>query len=181
MLLCPKGGEESEEDVMSIAFTVNGRSQKIDVVATATLLDILRNHLGLMGTRYGCGLEQCGCCTVLVDGQPAYACTREIGTVAGRAVTTVEGLGTPADPHPIQQAFLDEQAGQCGYCLSGIVMSAKALLDHNPAPSRADIVAALDRHLCRCGTHQRILRAVERAAISLRAGSRDRSHGGRPA
>ena len=121
-----------------------------------------------MGTRYGCGLEQCGCCTVLVDGQPAYACTREIGTIAGRAVTTVEGLGTPAEPHPIQQAFLDEQAGQCGYCLCGIVMSAKALLDRNPAPSRGEIVDALDHHLCRCGTHQRILRAVERAAEVLR-------------
>ena len=153
---------------MSIAFTLNGRKQTVEASETATLLDVLRNHLGLMGTRYGCGLEQCGCCTVLVDGQPAYACTREIGTIAGRAVTTVEGLGTPAEPHPIQQAFLDEQAGQCGYCLSGIVMSAKALLDRNPAPSRGEIVDALDHHLCRCGTHQRILRAVERAAEVLR-------------
>jgi nicotinate dehydrogenase subunit A len=153
---------------MNIAFTLNGRTQTIEAPETATLLDVLRNHLGLMGTRYGCGLEQCGCCTVLVDGQPAYACTREIGTIAGRTVMTVEGLGTPVDPHPIQQAFLDEQAGQCGYCLSGIVMSAKALLDRNPEPSRAEIVATLDRHLCRCGTHQRILRAVERAAASLK-------------
>jgi nicotinate dehydrogenase subunit A len=101
---------------------------------------------------------------VLVDGEPAYACTREVGTVAGRTVTTIEGLGTPAKPHPLQQAFLDEQAGQCGYCLSGILMSAKALLDRNPNPGRSEVVAALDRHLCRCGSHQRILRAVERAA-----------------
>ena len=153
---------------MDIAFTVNGTKQRVDVLETATLLDVLRNRLGLMGTRYGCGLEQCGSCVVLVDGQPTHACTREVGTVAGRAVATVEGLGTAEKPHPIQQAFLDEQAGQCGYCLSGIVMSTKALLDRNPDPSRADIVAALDGHLCRCGAHQRILRAVERAAASLR-------------
>jgi nicotinate dehydrogenase subunit A len=144
---------------MGIAFTVNGESKRVEAPETATLLDVLRNHLGLMGS-----------CMVLVDGQPAYACTREVGTVADRKVTTIEGLGTPARPHPLQQAFLDEQAGQCGYCLSGIVMSAKALLDRNPAPSRGDIVAALDRHLCRCGAHQRILRAVERAAATLRNG-----------
>jgi nicotinate dehydrogenase subunit A len=157
---------------MAIAFTVNGEAKRVEAPETATLLDVLRNHLGLMGTRYGCGLEQCGSCMVLVDGQPAYACTREVGTVADRKVMTIEGLGTPTKPHPLQQAFLDEQAGQCGYCLSGIVMSAKALLDRNPAPSRGDIVAALDRHLCRCGAHQRILRAVERAAVTLRDGGR---------
>lgn len=153
---------------MGIAFTVNGQAQSVDAPETTTLLDILRNRLGLMGTRYGCGLEQCGSCMVLVDGQAAHACTREVGTVAGRAVTTVEGLGSADKPHAIQQAFLDEQAGQCGYCLSGIVMSTKALLDRNPNPNRADIVTALDKHLCRCGAHQRILRAVERAAASLR-------------
>jgi nicotinate dehydrogenase subunit A len=157
---------------MGIAFIVNGESKRVDAPETATLLDVLRNHLGLMGTRYGCGLEQCGSCMVLVDGQPAYACTREVGTVADRKVMTIEGLGTAAKPHPLQQAFLDEQAGQCGYCLSGIVMSAKALLDRNPTPSRGDIVAALDKHLCRCGAHQRILRAVERAAATLRNGGR---------
>ena len=154
---------------MSIAFTVNGEPRTVEASQTATLLEVLRNHLGLMGTRYGCGLEQCGSCMVLVDGQPAYACTREVGSVVDHKVTTIEGLGTPGRLHPVQQAFLDEQAGQCGYCLSGIVMSAKALLDRNPAPSRGDIVAALDKHLCRCGAHQRILRAVERAAATLRA------------
>ena len=152
---------------MAIALTVNGQSRKIEAPESATLLDALRNELGLMGTRYGCGLEQCGCCMVLVDGQPVHSCTREIGTVAGRSVTTVEGLGTAEKPHPIQQAFLDEQAGQCGYCLSGIVVSTKALLDRNPRPSRADIVAALDKHLCRCGSHTRILKAVERAAKAI--------------
>ena len=153
---------------MDIAFTVNGVARSVEASETASLLDILRNRLGLMGTRYGCGLEQCGSCVVLVDVQPTYACTREIGTVAKRSVMTVEGLGSADKPHPIQQAFLDEQAGQCGYCLSGIVMATKALLDRNPSPSRADIIAALDKHLCRCGAHQRILRAVERAAASLR-------------
>jgi nicotinate dehydrogenase subunit A len=155
---------------MDIVFIVNGEPRTVGVPQTASLLEVLRNHLGLMGTRYGCGLEQCGCCMVLVDGQPAYACTREVGTIVGRSVTTVEGLGTAAHPHPLQQAFLDEQAGQCGYCLSGILMSAKALLDRNPRPSRADIVTALDKHLCRCGAHRRILRAVERAAAALASG-----------
>jgi nicotinate dehydrogenase subunit A len=152
---------------MTIELTVNGQSQKVDAPETATLLEALRNHLGLMGTRYGCGLEQCGCCMVLVDGQPVHACTRELGTVAARTVTTIEGLGTADNLHPLQQAFLDEQAGQCGYCLSGIVISAKALLDRNPHPGRADIVAALDKHLCRCGSHTRIVKAVERAAQSM--------------
>jgi nicotinate dehydrogenase subunit A len=101
---------------------------------------------------------------VLIDGEPAYSCTREAGTAAGRAITTIEGLGTPENPHKLQRAFLEEQAGQCGYCLSGIIISAKALLDRNPNPTRADIVAALDKHLCRCGTHTRIIAAVQRAA-----------------
>ena len=153
----------AEEKALGIALTVNGSARNVDVPDTSTLLEVLRNHLGLTGTRYGCGLEQCGACIVLVDGQPTYACTREAGTLAGRSVTTIESLGTPEKPHPLQQAFLDEQAGQCGYCLSGIIMSAKALLDRNPTPTRAEIVTALDRHLCRCGAHQRIIRAVERA------------------
>lgn len=155
---------------MPVTFAVNGTTREVEAAETVSLLEVLRNHLGLRGTRYGCGLEQCGCCMVLVDGEPAYACTRDVGTVAGRDITTIEGLGTATEPHPLQQAFLDEQAGQCGYCLSGILISAKALLDRNPDPSRADIVAALDKHLCRCGTHQRILCAVERAATLLRNG-----------
>ena len=153
-----------------IALTVNGGQVSVAVEAVTPLLDVLRNRLDLKGSRYGCGLEQCGSCTVLLDGEPIYACSREIGTVAGRSITTIEGLGSAAQPHPLQQAFLDEQAGQCGYCLSGILMSAKALLDHNPSPTRADIVAALDKHLCRCGAHPRILRAVEKAAAVLREG-----------
>jgi nicotinate dehydrogenase subunit A len=153
-----------------IALTVNGRSVRVTALETAPLLDVLRNQLDLKGTRYGCGLEQCGSCMVLLDGEPIYACSREVGTVAGRSVTTIEGLGSAAQPHALQQAFLDEQAGQCGYCLSGIVISAKALLDRNPSPARADIASALDKNLCRCGAHPRILRAVEKAAAMLRGG-----------
>jgi nicotinate dehydrogenase subunit A len=147
-------------------FEVNGQAAEVAAGPTVPLLDVLRNELDLKGSRYGCGLEQCGSCMVLLDGEPIYACSRELGSVAGRQITTIEGLAA----HPLIAAFLDEQAGQCGYCLSGIVVSAAALLDRNPAPSRAEIVAALDRHLCRCGAHTRILRAVERAASVLREG-----------
>ncbi|HEY3848398.1 MAG TPA: (2Fe-2S)-binding protein [Acetobacteraceae bacterium] len=153
---------------MSIELTVNGNPITITTPETTPLLHVLRNELDLKGARYGCGLEQCGSCMVLVDGEPVFSCTREVGTVAGRRVSTIEGLG---GTHPLQQAFLEEQAGQCAYCLSGIIMSAKALLDRNPAPTRADIVAALDKHLCRCGAHPRILRAVEKAAAALREGA----------
>jgi nicotinate dehydrogenase subunit A len=152
-----------------VDFIVNGRKVGVSVEATTPLLAVLRNALGLNGSRFGCGLEQCGACMVLVDGEPVYACTREVGTVAGKTVTTVEGLTNGGSLHPLQQAFLAEQAGQCGYCLSGILMSAKALLDRNPHPSRAEIVTALDRHLCRCGAHNRIIRAVERAAAGSAA------------
>ena len=153
---------------MSIDLTVNGNHCTVTATETTPLLDVLRNELDLKGARYGCGLEQCGSCMVLVDGEPVFSCSREVGTVAGRRISTIEGLG---GTHPLQQAFLEEQAGQCAYCLSGIIMSAKALLDHNPAPTRADIVAALDKHLCRCGAHPRILRAVEKAAVALREGA----------
>ena len=153
-----------------ITLQVNGQSVSVAVEAATPLLDVLRNQLDLKGSRYGCGLEQCGSCMVLLDGEPIYACSREIGTVAGHSVTTIEGLGSITQLHPLQQAFLDEQAGQCGYCLSGMLMSAKALLDRNPSPTRDDIVAALDKHLCRCGAHPRVLRAVEKAAAMLRGG-----------
>jgi nicotinate dehydrogenase subunit A len=149
---------------MPIELTVNGRPVTLDIDPTTPLLDVLRNHLDLKGSRYGCGLEQCGACMVLIDGRPEYACARETGSLSGRAVTTIEGMGTPESPHPIQRAFLEEQAGQCGYCLSGIIISAKALLDANPNPTRTEIVTALDKHLCRCGTHTRIIAAVQRAA-----------------
>jgi nicotinate dehydrogenase subunit A len=153
---------------VTLRFVVNGRAVEIDADADAPLLEVLRNGLGLRGSRFGCGLEQCGACMVLLDGEPVYACTLAAGAAAGRNVVTVEGLGTPATPHPLQAAFLEEQAGQCGYCLSGILIAAKALLDRNPDPSRTEIAAALDRNLCRCGAHNRIMRAVARAAAALR-------------
>ena len=144
-----------------------------DIAPETPLLDILRNTLRLTGTRFGCGLEQCGACMVLVDGAPVQSCNAALDAVAGKEITTIEGLaGNGGTLHPLQQAFLDEQAGQCGYCLSGILMSAKALLDQNPNPSRHEIAAALDNNLCRCGSHVRILTAVERAAKILQAEGR---------
>ena len=149
--------------------TVNDRAVRVTVASDDTpLLAVLRNTLGLVGTRFGCGLEQCGCCMVLIDGAPEKSCAKPIWSVAGKSVTTVEGLGTPEHPHPLQQAVLAEQAGQCGYCLSGILISAKALLDRNPDPTRAEIAQALDDNICRCGSHNRILRAVETAAARVR-------------
>src|SRR6516162_6457004 len=153
-----------------IPLIVNGSSVSVVADGETPLLDALRNHLGLKGAKFGCGLEQCGCCMVLVDGAPTKSCGKALSTVAGKSVLTIEGLGTPEQPHPLQAAFLGEQAGQCGYCLPGILISAKALLDKNPSPSRAQIAEALDDNICRCGSHVRILRAVERAAARMLEG-----------
>jgi len=154
------------------SFSVNGQSVNVSLENEETpLLNVLRNELGLMGTRFGCGLEQCGCCMVLIDGAPEKCCTKPVWSVAGKQIVTVEGLGSAERPHPLQQAFLDEQAGQCGYCLGGILISAKALLDKSPKPTRAQIAQALDGNICRCGSHNRIMRAVEKAAAVLRAGA----------
>jgi nicotinate dehydrogenase subunit A len=154
----------------STTFSVNGKPASVAADPDTPLLDVLRNHLRFTGTKFGCGLEQCGTCMVLIDGEPVKSCGKAVSTVAGKNVLTIEGLGTPERPHPLQQAFLDEQAGQCGYCLSGILLSAKALLDRNPAPSRREIALALDDNICRCGSHHRILRAVEKAAAQIRQG-----------
>jgi nicotinate dehydrogenase subunit A len=154
----------------STTFSVNGKPASVAADPDTPLLDVLRNHLRFTGTKFGCGLEQCGTCMVLIDGEPVKSCGKAVSTVAGKNVLTIEGLGTPERPHPLQQAFLDEQAGQCGYCLSGILLSAKALLDRNPAPSRREIALALDDNICRCGSHHRILRAVEKAAAQMRQG-----------
>jgi nicotinate dehydrogenase subunit A len=155
-----------------IEFSVNGKNVSVSLDNEDTpLLDVLRNELGLVGTRFGCGLEQCGCCMVLIDGAPEKCCTKPTSSVAGKRITTVEGLGDAEHPHPLQRAFLDEQAGQCGYCLAGILISAKALLDKSPSPSRAEIAQALDGNICRCGSHNRIMRAVEKAAAAMRAGA----------
>jgi nicotinate dehydrogenase subunit A len=145
-------------------FHLNGTAVSSAIEDDATLLHALRGPLALSGPRFGCGAEQCGACVVLVDGEPAYACTLPAASVNGKRVETVEGLGTPDAPHPLQRAFLDEQAGQCGFCLSGILMASAALLRRVPRPSPAQVKTALDPHLCRCGSHNRIVRAVLRAA-----------------
>jgi nicotinate dehydrogenase subunit A len=157
--------------MQSTRLIVNRSAVSVTAAGDTPLLDVLRNHLGLTGTKFGCGQEQCGCCMVLVDGRPEKSCGKALSTVADREIVTIEGLGTRDRPHPLQAAFLDEQAGQCGYCLAGILISAKALLDRNPAPSRSQIAEALDDNICRCGSHNRILRAVERAAAQMREGA----------
>jgi len=154
---------------MALTLNVNGKSRTVEADAETPLLYALRNDLGLIGARYGCGLGQCGTCTVIIDGKAVQSCNVPVSDFAGKTITTVEGLGTAEAPHPLQQAFIDEQAAQCGYCVTGIVMSAKALLDANPKPTRAEITAALRDNLCRCGTHARIIRAVERAAAAMAA------------
>ncbi len=146
---------------------VNGRRHEVAAQPETPLLYVLRNDLKLKGARFGCGLGQCGSCTVLVDGRPVQSCDYPVSAAAGKQVVTIEGLATNGKPHPLQQAFIDEQAAQCGYCITGIIMSAKALLDANRNPADAEIRAALKGNLCRCGTHHRILRAVRRAAKEL--------------
>jgi aerobic-type carbon monoxide dehydrogenase small subunit (CoxS/CutS family) len=148
----------------TLDFVVNGRPVSVKADGTTPLLSVLRDELGLRGSKFGCGTGQCGACMVLIDGKPEHSCARDVATVAGKTITTVEGLAGNGTLHPLQQAFLDEQAGQCGYCLSGILISAAALLKQNANPSRADIIAALDPHLCRCGIHNRVIRAVQKAA-----------------
>ena len=152
---------------MTITINVNGRSHEVVADAETPLLYVLRNELKLKGARFGCGQGQCGACTVLVDGKPVQSCDMPVSAAAGKAITTIEGLGSVAAMHPLQRAFVAEQAAQCGYCASGIIMSAKALLDANPRPTEAEIRTALKGTLCRCGTHQRILRAIRRAARDM--------------
>lgn len=147
--------------------TVNGRGVELTAPREATLLHVLRNDLGLNGPKYGCGLGQCGACTVWVDGVAARSCVIPAHGVAGRAITTLEGLGSRDRWHPVQQGFEDAQAAQCGYCLSGMVMQAAALLAREPNPSEARIRSELSGNLCRCGTHVEIVAAVQRAALSM--------------
>lgn len=146
------------------AFRLNGQPVRVQAEPAQPLLDVLRNTCGLKATRLGCGLGQCGACTVLLDGEPARACETSMEAAAGRQVTTVEGLGTRAAPHPLQAAFIEEQALQCGWCTSGMLMRAAALLQRHPHPSEQEIRAALDDNLCRCGVHNRVVRAVQKAA-----------------
>jgi nicotinate dehydrogenase subunit A len=148
----------------TIRLNVNGVAHELDVPGDTPLLLVLRNDLALNSPKFGCGLGECGACTVIMDGLAARSCVIPVSIAQGRAIVTLEGLGSSRDPHPVQQAFIDEQAAQCGYCLSGMIMTAKALLDRNPHPSEAEIRAELAYNLCRCGTHIEILRAVLRAA-----------------
>ncbi len=143
---------------------VNGKSHVVDVDPEMPLLYALRDDLKLNGPKFGCGLAQCGACAVLIDGKAIRSCSLEVKDVRGRAVTTLEGLGTAKNPHPLQKAFIEEQALQCGYCINGFIIGAKALLDSNPKPTDAEIKEALAGNLCRCATHTRILRAVKRAS-----------------
>ncbi len=157
-------GSPCERAGMATNLTVNGVSRSVPAEPDAPLLYVLRNDLELNGAKFGCGLAQCGACTVLVDGKAVRSCVTPISAVARSEITTIEGLGSPSKLHPLQQAFIDEQAAQCGYCINGMIMSAKELLDRNPRPSEQDVRAALAGNLCRCGTYHRIIRAVLRAA-----------------
>jgi nicotinate dehydrogenase subunit A len=151
----------------SISFILNGRPAQAKAKGSTPLVYVLRGEMGLMGPRIGCGEGDCGSCTVIIDGKAVTSCNLPLEAVAGKSVETVEGITRDGKPHPVQQAIIDEQAGQCGYCLTGIVMRAKVLLDSNPAPTRREIASALDGHLCRCGTQPRILRAIARAATAI--------------
>jgi nicotinate dehydrogenase subunit A len=153
---------------MDIKFDLNGKAVSVDVEEDTALLEVLRNDLQLNGPKFGCGLAQCGACAVLLDGVSIRSCVTPVALVAGKSVTTLEGLGNRENPHPLQKAFIAEQAMQCGYCVSGIMTTAAALLSGNASPTREEIKAALSGHLCRCGAQPRMVRAVERAAEEMR-------------
>ncbi|HJU22200.1 MAG TPA: (2Fe-2S)-binding protein [Casimicrobiaceae bacterium] len=147
-----------------IELMINDQRHGIDADPDTPLLYVLRDHLQMNGAKFGCGLGQCGACTVIVDGKAVFSCVTPISVLAGRPIRTIEGLGSPDNPNPLQRAFLDEQAAQCGYCIAGMIMRAQALLDANPSPSDAEIRRGMAPNLCRCGTHMRILRAIRRVA-----------------
>ena len=147
-----------------LRITVNGRDHRVQADPATPLLYVLRNEVGLQGVRFGCGMAECGACTVQLDGRAIRSCVTPVSAAAGRTVTTLEGLGTPSSPHPLQRAFVDQQAAQCGYCIPGMIMEAEAFLRATPKPTGAQVKTALSGHLCRCGTHYRILRAVQAAA-----------------
>jgi nicotinate dehydrogenase subunit A len=152
----------------SISLTVNGVQQSVHAEPDTPLLYILRNDLRLKGAKFGCGLGQCGSCMVLIDGHNVMSCDTPLWAAAGKSITTIEGLGTLKSQHALQRAFITEQAAQCGYCMSGIIMSAAARLAKNPDPDEGEIKEALARNLCRCGTHTRMIKAVQRAARDMR-------------
>jgi nicotinate dehydrogenase subunit A len=150
-----------------ISLTVNGRVHQVDVDPHIPLLYVLRDTLGLHGAKFGCGLGQCGACTVMLDGQAIFSCLVPAIVLEGRQIKTIEGLGTIEQPGPLQQAFIDEQAAQCGYCIAGMIMRAQALLERNPNPTDAEIRTQMQPNLCRCGTHMRIMAAIKRAAQAM--------------
>jgi nicotinate dehydrogenase subunit A len=160
-------GHQSPEVTTTVTLRVNGSERHIEADPATPLLDVLRTRLGLVGARFGCGRNQCGACHVLVDGYAVASCDTPLWAAEGKEVVTVEGLGTPEKPHPLQAAFIAEQALQCGYCIPGILISAAALLKRQPNPQETEVRAALDRNLCRCGAHNRIVRAVLRAAKEM--------------
>jgi len=149
---------------MAVSLKVNGAMRSVPAEPDTPLLYVLRNDLNLNSAKFGCGLAQCGACTVLVDGTPVRSCVTAIESLGQSEVTTLEGLGTADKPHPLQQAFIEEQASQCGYCINGMIMSAKALLDQIPHPTEAQVRTTLSGNLCRCGTHGRIVRAILKAS-----------------
>ncbi len=148
-----------------ISLKVNGRSRVVETDPSTPLLYVLRDDLGLNGPKFGCGLSQCGCCTVMLEGNAVRSCSIAVSNAQNRNITTLEGLGSVARPHRLQKAFIEEQAAQCGYCMNGMIMNAKALLDKTPHPTEAEIRRALDGILCRCGSHLRVIRAIQRAAV----------------
>src|SRR5499427_3080243 len=154
---------------MNINLKVNGQQFTVDVDPTTPLLYVLSDDLALRGPKFGCGLGQCGCCTVIVRGAPVRSCVTPVSTMAGAEITTLEGLGTPDKPHPIQKAFIDEQAVQCGFCLSGVILTAKVALDRNPKATGAQLQQALSNVLCRCGTHTRMMKAIRKYQQEVRA------------
>jgi nicotinate dehydrogenase subunit A len=149
---------------MATSITVNGKTHSVEAEGDTPLLYVLRNDLALNGAKYGCGFAQCGACTVVIDGKAVRSCVTPLSTVTGKSITTIEGLGAGGAVHPLQKAFVAEQAAQCGYCANGMIMTAKTLLDKNPRPTEAQIRKALAANFCRCGTHNRIVRAIQRAA-----------------
>ena len=151
-----------------ILLDVNGKKQSVDVSPDTPLLYVLRNDLGLHGPRFGCGLGQCGACTVIMDGIAVRSCVVTVAQAAGRKIVTLEGLGSPEKLHPLQKAFIEEQAAQCGYCSNGMIMKSKELLDRSPDPTEQEVRQALASNLCRCGTHNNIIRAVRRAAVDMK-------------
>jgi nicotinate dehydrogenase subunit A len=168
--------DDEPDEPDAVKLRVNGEDREVRSEPDTPLLTALRNHLGLKGSRFGCGLGSCGACTVLVDDVPVFSCDTPLWSVEGKSVTTVEGLGSHGALHPVQQAFIDEQAAQCGYCVSGVVMRAAALLAANPHPDEREVRAGLDDALCRCGAHNRMVRAVLRASVVGRASAGEGPH-----